>query len=324
MMQLEGAGERRPSGVHRGRRIGVLSGGLSSEREISRRSAASVAEALSSRGYEVALVEVGRDLAARLSEAGVEVAFNALHGRYGEDGCVQGLLEVAGLPYTGPGVLGAAISMDKWLARGMLERDGIATPPGALVRAGQTPVWNGPWPAVVKPRGEGSSNGVMLVREAGDLVAAVEAARRFDGDVLIEEFIAGKEVTVAILDGSPLAAMEVVALGDDFHTYEVKYTPGREEFLLPAPLGDLYEAVLEVGALSHRTLLAGAYSRVDLRVSPEGRIFVLECNTLPGLHELGWFPAMAGHVGIAFGDLVEMVLDRAGLGVKETRMEAVG
>ena len=179
-MQLEGAGERRPSGVHRGRRIGVLSGGLSSEREISRRSAASVAEALSSRGYEVALVEVGRDLAARLSEAGVEVAFNALHGRYGEDGCVQGLLEVAGLPYTGPGVLGAAISMDKWLARGMLERDGIATPHGALVRAGQTPVWNGPWPAVVKPRGEGSSNGVMLVREAGDLVAAVEAARRFD------------------------------------------------------------------------------------------------------------------------------------------------
>ena len=127
-------------------------------------------------------------------------------------------------------------------------------------------------------------------------------------------------MTVAILDDRALSAMEVVALGDDFHTYEVKYTAGREEFVLPAPLGEHYDAALELALGSHRALLAGAYSRVDLRVRPDGAMFVLECNTLPGLHELGWFPAMAGHVGIEFGDLIEILLDRAALGVRETRM----
>ncbi len=308
-------------GLHRGRRIGVLAGGLSSEREISERSARAVCEALTRRGYDAVEISVARDAAAVLSAQGVEVAFNALHGRYGEDGCIQGLLEILGIPYTGTGVLGSALSMDKWLSKSILERSGIETAPGVLLGPRDPIAWDRAFPAVVKPRGEGSSNGVSLVRESAALAEAVAEARRFDADLLVEEFIEGREVTVAILDGVALAAMEVVALGDDFHTYEVKYTPGREEFLLPAPLGDGYGPALEVALQSHRALSGGAYSRVDLRVRPDGRIFVLECNTLPGLHELGWFPAMAAHVGIGFDDLIEIVLDRAGLGVRETRME---
>lgn len=311
-------------GLHRGKRVGVLAGGLSSEREISDRSARAVLEVLGSRGYDVVEIPVDRAVAGALQRERVDVAFNALHGRYGEDGCIQGLLEVLGIPYTGAGVLGSSLSMDKWLAKGILERSGLATPGGILVgEVEPPPKWNRDFPVIVKPRGEGSSNGVSLVREGEGLMPAIEEARKFDTDVLVEDYIPGREVTVAILDDQALSAMEVVALGDDFHTYEVKYTPGREEFVLPAPLGDLYDAALELALESHRALLAGAYSRVDLRVRPDGAMFVLECNTLPGLHELGWFPAMAGHVGIEFGDLIEILLDRAALGVRETRMGGV-
>ncbi|MDG2306387.1 MAG: D-alanine--D-alanine ligase [Candidatus Binatia bacterium] len=311
-------------GRFRGKRVGVLAGGLSSEREISDRSARAATKVLTARGYDVAEIAVDRDIAGALAKEGVEVAFNALHGRYGEDGCVQGLLEVLGIPYTGAGVLGSALSMDKWLSKGVLDRAGMQTAPAVLVGAGETAAWEREYPVVVKPRGEGSSNGVSLVREPAGLAAAVAEARLFDTDVLIEDFIPGQEITVAILEDCALSAMEVVALGDDFHTYEVKYTAGREEFILPAPLGDGYEPVLEFALESHRALLAGAYSRVDLRVRPDGEMFILEVNTLPGLHELGWFPAMAAHVGIGFGDLIELLLDRAELGVRETRMEVGG
>ena len=311
----------RALGRFRGRRVGVLCGGLSSEREISERSARAVCGVLEARNYEVELLSVDRDVGARLVSAGVDVVFNALHGRYGEDGCIQGLLEVLALPYTGAGVLGSAVSMDKWLARAVLDRAGLPTAPAVLVGADEEGAWKGPFPAVVKPRGEGSSNGVALVRDPAVLPAAIEAARAFDRDVLVEEFIPGREVTVAILDDRALAAMEVVALGDEFHSYEVKYTAGQEEFILPAPLGESYQPALDVALATHRALLAGPYSRVDLRVRPDGGIFVLECNTLPGLHELGWFPAMAAHVGIEFGDLIEILLDRAAVDVRETRRE---
>jgi D-alanine-D-alanine ligase len=302
----------------------VLSGGLSSEREIACRSARAVAAALRARGYRVAEIDVDRDVAAELRRRRVEVAFIGLHGRYGEDGCIQGLLEVLGLPYTGTGVMGSALAMDKWASRLVLAASGLPVAPGVLLQGDAAQLsLPGPLPVVVKPRGEGSTNGISLVREAAALEGAVALARRYDEDVLIEEYVPGREVTVAILDDVALAAMEVVPLGADFHTYEVKYTPGRESFLLPAPLGELYQPILELALASHRALFAGAYSRIDLRVRPDGQAFILECNTLPGLHELGWFTAMAGHAGIEFADLVELLLDRARLGVRETRREEV-
>ncbi|HEY8514216.1 MAG TPA: D-alanine--D-alanine ligase [Candidatus Binatia bacterium] len=308
-------------GRYRGKRVGVLSGGLSSEREISERSARAVAAALRSAGYDVREISVGRDIARVLAEERIEVAFNALHGRYGEDGCIQGLLEVMGIPYTGAGVLGSAISMDKWLAKQILLAAGVPTPVGTLVGPGrETCELPCPLPVVVKPRGEGSSNGVSIVRDPAALEGAIALAHSYDPDALVEQYIAGREVTVAVLDGEALAAMEVVPLGDELHTYDVKYTPGRERFVLPAPLGEHYERALEIAAATHRALLAGPYSRVDLRVRDDGAMFVLECNTLPGLHELGWFPAMARHAGIEFPALIERLLDLASLHVRETRL----
>jgi len=315
-------GRFRVEGRHRSAVVGVLSGGLSSEREIATRSARAVGGALRSRGYRVEEIDVGRDVAIELTRRGVEVVFIGLHGRYGEDGCIQGLLEMLGLPYTGTGVLGSALAMDKWASRQVLTASGLPVAPGVLLHGDRSPLkLPCDLPVVVKPRGEGSTNGVSLVRKAADLEGAVALARRYDGDVLIEQYIPGREVTVAILDDVALAAMEVVPLGEEFHTYEVKYTPGREQFLLPAPLGDRYEPVLDLSVATHRALFAGSYSRVDLRVREDGQAFVLECNTLPGLHELGWFTAMAAHAGLQFPDLVEILLDRAQLGVRETRRE---
>jgi D-alanine-D-alanine ligase len=308
-------------GRFRGSRVGVLSGGLSSEREISQRSARSVTAALLAMGYDAVEIAVDRDVARELRAQRIEVAFNGLHGRYGEDGCIQGLLEVMGIPYTGAGVLGSALAMDKWLAKQLLLAARVPTPAATLFGPGRTgcelPC---ALPVVVKPRGEGSSNGVSIVRDPGALEGALALARGYDPDVVVEEYVPGREVTVAVLDGQALAAMEVVPLGDELHTYDVKYTPGREHFVLPAPLGDLYPRVLEVALASHQALFAGSYSRVDLRVRDDGALFVLECNTLPGLHELGWFPAMARHAGIPFDQLVEHLLDLAALHVAETRL----
>ena len=308
-------------GRYRGARVGILSGGLSSEREVSLRSAHAAATVLRARGYDVVEIEAGREVAADLRAKAVDVAFNALHGRYGEDGCIQGLLETMAIPYTGAGVLGSAIAMDKWLSKQLLAAAGIPTPRGRLVRGGAPlPELPAPLPVVFKPRGEGSSNGVSIVHTPGEIEGAAALASRYDDDIVVEEYIGGREVTVAVLDDVALAAMEVVPLGAEMHTYEVKYTPGREEFRIPAPLGEHYEAALAVAVAAHQTLLAGPYSRVDLRVRADGAAFVLECNTLPGLHELGWFPAMAAYAGIEFGDLIELILDRARLHGRETRL----
>lgn len=310
-----------PTGRYRGRRIGVLSGGLSSEREVSERSARAAAQVLGARGYDVEIVAAGREVASELRRLHIEVAFNALHGRYGEDGCIQGLLETLAIPYTGAGVLGSALAMDKWLSKRLLDSAGVPTARACLIGPGD-PLGDlpGELPLIVKPRGEGSSNGVSIVHHPREFEGALALARRYDRDVVIEQYVAGREVTVGVLDDVALAAMEVVPLGDEMHTYEVKYTPGREEFRLPAPLGEHYERALAIALAAHRTLLAGPYSRVDLRVRDDGSAVVLECNTLPGLHELGWFPAMAAHAGIDFADLIELILDRAVLHVRETRL----
>jgi D-alanine-D-alanine ligase len=308
-------------GRFRGSKVGVLSGGLSSEREISERSARSVTAALCALGYDACEIAVDRDVARQLRAQRIDVAFNALHGRYGEDGCIQGLLEVMGIPYTGAGVLGSALAMDKWLTKQLLLAARVPTPAATLMGPGRTgSTLPCPLPVVVKPRGEGSSNGVSIVRDSAALEGALALARRYDPDVVVEEYVPGREVTVAVLDGQALAAMEVVPLGDELHTYDVKYTPGREHFVLPAPLGDLYPRVLEVALATHQALFAGSYSRVDLRVRDDGGLFVLECNTLPGLHELGWFPAMARYAGVEFNDLIERLLDLAAVNVSETRL----
>jgi len=305
-------------------RIAVLQGGRSAEREVSLRSGAQVAAALRGRRHDVEQVDLDRDVWDRLRDGGFDCVFIALHGRLGEDGTVQGMLELLGLPYIGSGVLASALCIDKAKTNRLLQAEGFAVPDFEEVAGDDAERLAARYglPAVVKPVREGSTIGLTIAADVDALASGLVLARRYDARVLVQRFVSGTEVTVGVLGDRALAAMEVVPLGDEMHTYEVKYTPGREKFVLPAPLGAGYRAVLDLALETHRVLQAGPYSRVDLRVRPNGEALVLECNTLPGLHELGWFPAMAKHAGIPFVDLIETILDRAALNVNETVLGA--
>jgi len=311
-------------GTYRGKRVAVLLGGLSSEREISRLSGRKIAAALRGLGYRVTPVSVGRDLAARLARLRPAVAFNALHGTYGEDGCVQGLLEVMGIPYTGASVLPSALAMNKVSAKLLWRAAGLPTPPWTFVPPGApraalaSPRPPSRLPVVVKPNREGSSVGVSIVRRRDDLAPAVRAAARFGGGAVIEHYVPGREVTVGIVDGRALGALEVVAKGE-FHSYDVKYTAGREEFHLPPRLdAATTQRVLALAEAAHASLGCDAYSRVDFRVDGR-RPYLIELNTLPGMTALSYLPRIAAAAGIDFPALCERILDAATVHVRETR-----
>lgn len=294
--------------------MGVLMGGMSAERSISLRSGKTILAALRARGYRAVPVDVGPDLPRTLRRKGVEVAFNALHGKFGEDGAVQGLLEVMGIPYTGSGVLASALGMNKLFAKAFFERARIPVPPWSRVRRGQgLPVLPFGYPVVVKPSTEGSSLGVTIVRSRKNLRRGLTRAWRYDDDAVVEKYIPGKEVTVGVLEGKALGAMEVLPKGE-FATFTVKYTPGLEEFVLPAPLPrPVYSRVLALGKRACEVLGCEGYARVDMRVDPQGRPFVLEVNTLPGMTPLSYLPKIARWQGISYEDLVERILAGAGL-----------
>ncbi|MEA2627091.1 MAG: D-alanine-D-alanine ligase [Candidatus Binatota bacterium] len=300
--------------------MAIVLGGNSAEREISQMTGESVARALSERGYNVSVLRADRDLPGRFAASRIDVVFNALHGTFGEDGCVQGLFEMLRIPYTGSGVLASAIGMDKAISKRIFESHELPTPEWRTVAPDEAVDDSfklpGKLPVVVKPTGQGSSVGVSIVRQRSDLTRAIENARVY-GPVLIERFVPGKEVTVGLLAGRPLTAMEVIPKGE-FHSYEVKYTPGREEFVLPAALSKkAFARVLELAAATYAAIGADTYARVDFRVDEKERPFVIEINTLPGLTNLSYLPKMAAHVGIGYGELVERILDGASLKVKE-------
>jgi len=222
------------------RKIGVLMGGLSAERDVSLRSGEAILAALAERGHDASPVFVDRDIDLCLRQARIDVAFLALHGRYGEDGCVQGLLELLGIPYTGSGVMASALAMNKAKAKDVLRLHNLPTAPSYLVAAdsGEDVIESHGsfgFPAVVKPAGEGSSLGVQIVRDEMELEAAIEQALRFDDDVLVERFVEGKEISVAVIDGKALGAIEIVPRRGffDFHT---KQADGRAEYHFPARL----------------------------------------------------------------------------------------
>ncbi len=302
------------SGTHRYRRVGVLYGGPSAEREVSLVSGKEVAGALQRRGYRaVSLIDTGADLAAQLRKRRIDVIFNALHGKIGEDGCVQGLLEVMGIPYTGSGVTASALCMDKVLAKQVLLRNRIPTPSYQVVSADETAVPSLPLPVVVKPRSEGSSIGVVIVRRQRDMARAVREACRFDRDALVEKYVPGKEVTVGLLNGEALGVTEIRP-AKGFYDFKAKYTSGMATHVFPAPLpGPLYRRALALAARVCRTLGCQGAPRVDFRISPERRLYVLEVNTLPGMTPLSLLPEIAAGVGIGFEDLVERILDGAAL-----------
>ena len=301
-----------------GKKVAVLYGGPSTEREVSLRTGKACADALVAKGYDVALVDVDRELPARLRERKIDVVFNALHGRWGEDGCVQGLLEAMGIPYTGSGVLASALGMEKTVSKAMFRSLGLSVIDYRVFpasRAGSIKASDLPFgiPCVVKPSGEGSSVGVHLVKDPTKLGAACTDAATFKGDVIVERYVKGTEVNVAVLDGKALGAIEIVP-ANEFYDYAAKYTAGTTRYFYPARIPDAHrDRVMAAAESAHRGLGCAGVTRVDFIVAADGTPYILEINTLPGMTGTSLVPKIAAGLGIAFPDLCERILDGAAL-----------
>jgi D-alanine-D-alanine ligase len=294
------------------RRIGVLMGGLSSQRELSLRTGEAVHAALVERGHDAVKLFVDRDLDLALRAERVEVAWLALHGRYGEDGCVQGLLEVLGIPYTGSSVLSSALAMDKLKAKELFRLHNLPTPPYYVHRRGDGAAGEQHgsfgFPAIVKPRAEGSSLGVRRVDDAEDLEAAVDEALRFDDHVLVERHVEGRELHVVLLGERLLGMAEVVRDGE--------LAPHRQAasvFIPPRLSLERQRGVATIARRAASALEASGLVEVDVIVSDRGNEYLLEVDTQPPLAPHGLVPRIALAAGLGFGALVEALLDDARL-----------
>lgn len=297
--------------------VAVLMGGWSAEREVSLSSGAECAKALAAEGYAVKTIDVTRDIDALVKALTPrpDVVFNALHGRGGEDGTVQGVLEFLRIPYTHSGVLASAVAMDKPIAKAVFVAAGLPVPEGAVVPAEELakgdPV---PRPYVVKPANEGSSVGVRIVREK-DNSWAEEARSWSHGRALVERFVPGREITVAVMGDRALGALEIRAHGT-FYDYTAKYTRGGSDHLMPAPIHPrAYQQALDISLRAHQALGCRGVSRADLRyddtAGEPGRMVLLEVNTQPGMTPTSLVPDIARHVGIEFPALVRWMVENA-------------
>ncbi len=294
------------------KKVGVLMGGVSSEREISLRTGASVLRALSDEGYDAVSIDAGTDLFTRLREEGVELAFIALHGGWGEDGSLQGGLEVMGIPYTGSGVLASAIAMDKIITKRVLLMNSIPTP-AFSTSCSVEDVAGMRFPLVVKPSEGGSTLGLSLVGGPGEFRSAVDFARGFGGQVLVEEYIEGREVSVSIFDGSVFPVVEILIDGP-LYDYEAKYSKGGARFSVPADLPEtLNKEVSSIAKKAYEALGCRGAARVDIILDNENRPFVLEVNTSPGLTERSLLPMAAQEAGLSYRELVARMLEGASL-----------
>ena len=309
-------------------RVLLLMGGVSRERDVSLRSGAAVGRSLRELGHQVEELDVGEDFLERLVEVAgkVDAAFICLHGRGGEDGSVQGALELAGIPYTGSGILASAMAISKVMSKTLFRVEGIPVAEDVVITRvelldeGLGRIVQGigrdlGFPCIVKPDREGSSVGACVARNHDDLERALEEAFGLDEVVLVEEFIEGREFTVGILgmDETVLPVLEVRA-SKGIYDYHCKYTTGMTEYLVPAPIDDrLTGALQDLSLRAHRSLRCSGVSRVDFMLDVEGRSYCLEVNTLPGMTELSLIPKAAAAVGISFDQVVERILASAGL-----------
>jgi D-alanine-D-alanine ligase len=291
------------------KRVGVLMGGTSAEREVSLKSGTAIHNVLKTAGYNTVAIDVGSDICNTLASAGVEIAFLALHGGYGEDGSIQGMLEVLGIPYTGSGVLASALAMDKEASKKFFLYQNVPVPPFEVFRKGQgirEPAVG--FPCVVKPAAEGSSIGVAIVQEKNDFGKAIENAFSFGSRLIVESFIEGKEVHIGILNGTVLGGVEVRPAGG-FYSYEAKYTAGLTEYVLPPAIDrGVYERAKAAALSAHAALGCKGAARVDLRIDVHGRPYVLEVNTIPGMTETSLLPKIAKLAGFGFLQLIEAII----------------
>lgn len=304
-------------------RVAVLKGGRSYERHVSLRSGARVEDALARLGHDVVAIDVDVGVIGRLRDADVDVAFVAMHGRDGEDGTVQELLEVAGIPYTGSGVLACVRAMDKVLAKHLMQEAGIPTPDffafndtafRELGAAHALPTIEErlTFPLVVKPASGGSALGIKFARTQADVATALMSAFSYDSKVLLERHVAGRDLAVSILDGEALPIVEAVPREEEFYDFEARYEIGRTDFVCPADLSP--ELTAQAQALAVRTyelLGCAAFARVDLMLDADDQLTVLEVNPIPGLTETSLLPQAAEAAGISFDDLVARIVGLA-------------
>jgi len=325
-------------------RVTVLTGGATAERAVAFASASQIVAALRSREHDVHVVDTCTGLLDDVEEANVlggavgttppsvaeleqqerkmlseglaelavirgsDVLFLALHGGAGEGGTLQAILDVIGVPYTGSGPLGSALAMDKDLAKRLFRAAGVPVPAWFMAPVVPEDVQTGlGWPVIVKPSKQGSSVGLTLVRKPADLAAAVELARKYDDEVMVEQFIPGRELTVGVLGDVPLPVGEIVPKHELFD-YESKYTPGMSVETFPAAIATrLARQLQEYALVAHRALKLGGYSRIDFRVSPDDDIFCLEANSLPGMTRTSLYPQAARAAGIDFPEMCERI-----------------
>ncbi|HSR10855.1 MAG TPA: D-alanine--D-alanine ligase [Thermodesulfobacteriota bacterium] len=303
------------------KRVGVLLGGMSSEREVSLTSGKAILKALVDLGYSAFPIEADERLADRIAKEKIEVAFIGLHGALGEDGSVQGLLEMLRIPYTGSGILASALSMNKLVSRQIFVQNGLAVPRyvffaergGAAEKLSSLPFAP---PVVVKPCQEGSSVGVAIVSSPREIREAAEKAFEYGGGVLIEEFIKGREIQTGVLDNTALGSIEIVPK-QGFYDYRAKYTDGLADHFFPAPIpAEDYRKSLDLALKAHRLLGCEGGTRVDFMYRGPGEFFLLEVNSLPGMTPLSLLTEIARGAGIAFPDLVERILLGARLRIR--------
>ena len=305
------------------KQIIVLMGGPSEEAEVSRRTGAAIAEALVSKGYKAQTLELNpRTVLKYIDSLGGEVVFNAIHGRYGEDGALQGLLEMAEIPYTGSGIMAHAVGMNKKVSKDVFK--------GANIPTARSESYNGNLesaeaiidhirkeftiPVVVKSATQGSSIGVTIVREESQLEAAVTEALKYDPILVVEQFLDGREFTVAVLDGKALSVIEIRPHFGEYD-YKSKYTVGATEYLVPAPISDEMTAEMQrIGELVYREVQGSGVIRVDIMTDHADKMYVLEYNTVPGMTATSLVPKAANEMGIDFPTLCEKILLTASIG----------
>lgn len=302
----------------------VLMGGTSAEREVSLKSGTAVAKALRSKGYQVEALDFNSNIINKIQELRPEVVFIALHGKPGEDGSVQGLLDLLGVPYTGSDLATSAICIDKILTKKYLQLEGIPTAPYQIISqsdyrqdvqsfchnlVGQLGL-----PLVVKPPAQGSSIGTMIVRNEAQIGPALEQAFLYDSDVLVEQYIAGSEVTVAILGNREVEVLPIIEITsvNEFYDYDSKYTQGKCQHIIPARISqEIQQKITRIAENTYRSLGCRGFARVDFRIDELGNPYVLEVNTIPGMTEMSLVPDAARAAGIDFTELVDRVVKLA-------------
>jgi D-alanine-D-alanine ligase len=292
------------------KKIGVLMGGFSSEREVSVRSGLAIYQSLKELGYNCVLIDVNKDIVNVLKKEKIRFAFLALHGGVGENGAIQGLLEVLGIPYTGSGVLASALAMDKEASKKMFLYHGLQVAPFKVITIDKIKVKqiDFPLPWVVKPATEGSSIGVSIVKKEGELMPSLEKAFSFGKRAIIEKFINGKEIHIGILGQRVLGGVEVRP-SLEFYNYEAKYTSGLTDYIIPPEIDEVtYEKAKEAAFKAHMALGCSGASRVDLRIDENNIPYVLEVNTLPGMTATSLLPKIAQSAGLSFNELIEEIM----------------